>query len=105
MMTIVYGFGPRAISSKKSPLRERWFPVSSPFPMKRFKTSFTPITLMLKSDFESDEKGEINKDIDRSILAEDTLYNLLDEIHELRDSLREFVDSIRYPSDDEKEEK
>lgn len=57
-----------------------------------------------KSDFEADEKGEINKDIDRSILAEDTLYNLLDEIHELRDSLREFVDSIRYPSDDEKEE-
>ena len=57
-----------------------------------------------KSDFEADEKGEINKDIDRSILAEDTLYNLLDEIHELRDSLREFVDSIRYPSDDENEE-
>ena len=57
-----------------------------------------------KSDFEADEKGEINKDIDRSILAEDTLYNLLDEIHELRDSLREYVDSIRYPSDDEKEE-
>ena len=47
-----------------------------------------------KSDFEADEKGELNKDIDRSILAEDTLYNLLDEIHELRDSLREFVDSI-----------
>lgn len=58
-----------------------------------------------KSDFEADEKGELNKDIDRSILAEDTLYNLLDDIHELRDSLREFVDSIRYPSDDEKEEK
>ena len=58
-----------------------------------------------KSDFEADEKGEINKDIDRSVLAEDTLYNLLDEIHELRDSLREFVDSIRYPSDDENEEK
>lgn len=58
-----------------------------------------------KSDFEADEKGEINKDIDRSILAEDTLYNLLDDIHELRDSLREFVDSIRYPSDDENEEK
>lgn len=57
-----------------------------------------------KSDFEADEKGEINKDIDRSVLAEDTLYNLLDEIHELRDSLREYVDSIRYPSDDEKEE-
>ena len=55
-----------------------------------------------KSDFEADEKGEINKDIDRSILAEDTLYNLLDEIHELRDSLREFVDSIRYSSDDDK---
>ena len=33
------------------------------------------------------------------------LLNLLDEIHELRDSLRELVDSIRYPSDDEKEEK
>ena len=58
-----------------------------------------------KSDFEADEKGEINKDIDRSVLGEDTLYNLLDEIHELRDSLREFVDSIRYPSDDEKKEK
>ena len=58
-----------------------------------------------KSDFESDEKGKINKDIDRSVLAEDTLYNLLDDIHELRDSLREFVDSIRYPSDDDKEEK
>lgn len=58
-----------------------------------------------KSDFEADEKGEINKDIDSSILAEDTLYNLLDDIHELRDSLREFVDSIRYPSDDENEEK
>ena len=58
-----------------------------------------------KSDFESDEKGKINKDIDRSVLAEDTLYNLLGDIHELRDSLREFVDSIRYPSDDDKEEK
>ena len=58
-----------------------------------------------KSDFEADEKGELNKDIDRSVLAEDTLYNLLDDIHELRDSLREFVDSIRYPSDDENEEK
>ena len=58
-----------------------------------------------KSDFEADEKGELNKDIDRSILAEDTLYNLLYEIHELRDSLREFVDSIRYPSDDENEKK
>ena len=57
-----------------------------------------------KSDFEADEKGEINKDIDRSVLGEDTLYNLLDEIHELRDRLREFVDSIRYPSDDEQEE-
>ena len=57
-----------------------------------------------KSDFEADEKGKINKDIDRSVLAEDTLYNLLDDIHELRDSLREFVDSIRYPSDDEQEE-
>lgn len=57
-----------------------------------------------KSDFEADEKGKINKDIDRSILAEDTLYNLLDEIHELRDSLRSFADSIRYPSDDEQEE-
>ncbi|MBR4492306.1 MAG: DUF4298 domain-containing protein, partial [Bacteroidales bacterium] len=55
-----------------------------------------------KSDFEADEKGEINKDIDHSVLAEDTLYNLLDEIHELRDRLREFVDSIRYPSDDDK---
>ena len=58
-----------------------------------------------KSDFEADEKGELNKDIDRSVLAEDTLNDLLDDIHELRDSLREFVDSIRYPSDDEKEEK
>ena len=57
-----------------------------------------------KSDFEADEKGELNKDIDRSVLGEDTMNNLLDEIHELRDSLREFVDSIRYPSDDEKEE-
>ena len=57
-----------------------------------------------KSDFEADEKGELNKDIDRSVLGEDTLNDLLDEIHELRDSLREFVDSIRYPSDDEKEE-
>ena len=57
-----------------------------------------------KSDYEADEKGEINKDIDRSILAEDTLYNLLDDIHELRDSLRRYIDSIRYPSDDEKEE-
>jgi len=58
-----------------------------------------------KSDFEADEKGEINKDIDRSILAEDTLYDLLDEIHALRDSLRSYTDSIRYPSDDEREEK
>jgi len=57
-----------------------------------------------KSDFEADEKGEINKDIDRSVLGEDTLNDLLDEIHELRDSLRSFADSIRYPSDDEQEE-
>ena len=57
-----------------------------------------------KADFEADEKGELNKDIDRSVLGEDTLNDLLDEIHELRDSLREFVDSIRYPSDDEQEE-
>ncbi len=57
-----------------------------------------------KSDFEADEKGELNKNIDRSVLGEDTLNDLLDEIHELRDSLRSFVDSIRYPSDDEQEE-
>jgi len=57
-----------------------------------------------KSDFEADEKGEINKDIDRSVLGEDTLNDLLDEIHELRDSLRSFADSILYPSDDEQEE-
>lgn len=57
-----------------------------------------------KSDFEADEKGELNKNIDRSILGEDTLNDLLDEIHELRDSLRSFADSIRYPSDDEQEE-
>lgn len=57
-----------------------------------------------KSDFEADEKGELNKNIDRSVLGEDTLNDLLDEIHELRDSLRSFADSIRYPSDDDKEE-
>lgn len=57
-----------------------------------------------KSDFEADEKGELKKDIDRSVLGEDTLNDLLDEIHELRDSLRSFADSIRYPSDDEQEE-
>lgn len=57
-----------------------------------------------KSDFEADEKGELNKNIDRSVLGEDTLNDLLDEIHELRDSLRSFADSIRYPSDDENEE-
>lgn len=57
-----------------------------------------------KSDFEADEKGELNKNIDRSVLGEDTLNDLLDEIHELRDSLRSFADSIRYPSDDEQEE-
>lgn len=55
-----------------------------------------------KSDFEADEKGELNKNIDRSVLGEDTLNDLLDEIHELRDSLRSFADSIRYPSDDDK---
>ena len=57
-----------------------------------------------KSDFEADEKGELNKDIDRSILAEDSLYDLLDEIHQLRNSLRSYTDSIRYPSDDEKKD-
>lgn len=57
-----------------------------------------------KSDFEADEKGELKKDIDRSVIGEDTLNDLLDEIHELRDSLRSFADSIRYPSDDEQEE-
>lgn len=57
-----------------------------------------------KSDFEADEKGELNKNIDRSVLGEDTLNDLLDEIHELRDSLRSFADSIRYPSDVEQEE-
>lgn len=47
------------------------------------------------SDFEADERGAFGPDIDRSVLAEDTLYNLLDEINELRDSLSGFADAIR----------
>ena len=48
-----------------------------------------------KSDFEADERGEICRDIDRGVLSEDALYNLLDDIHELRDEFRGWAESIR----------
>ena len=39
-----------------------------------------------QADFEADERGEIGKGTDRSVLGEDTLYNLLDDIQELLSS-------------------
>jgi hypothetical protein len=36
-----------------------------------------------KSDYEADERGEIGNAVDRSVLGQDTLYNLLEDIGEL----------------------
>ena len=33
-----------------------------------------------KADFEADERGEIPSDIERGVLSEDGLYDLLDEV-------------------------
>ena len=38
-------------------------------------------------DFEADERGEIGTDVDRAVLSEDGLYNLLSDIDTLRERL------------------
>jgi len=40
-----------------------------------------------KSDYEADERGGIGKAVDRSVLGQDTLYNLLEDIGELNENI------------------
>jgi len=45
------------------------------------------LTTDWQDDYEADEKGEISKTVDRSVLAQDTLYDLLEDIDEFPDNL------------------
>lgn len=40
-----------------------------------------------KSDYEADERGGIGKAVDRSVLGQDTLYNLLEDIGEINENI------------------
>lgn len=42
-----------------------------------------------KADYEADERGEIGKAVDRSVLGQDTLYDLLEDIGELNEGYEE----------------
>ena len=42
-----------------------------------------------KADYEADERGEIGKSVDRSVLGQDTLYDLLEDIGELNEGYEE----------------
>lgn len=41
------------------------------------------LTTSWQDDYEADERGAISKAVDRSVLGQDSLYNLLEEIDEL----------------------
>ncbi len=40
-----------------------------------------------QADYEADERGEIGKTIDRSVLGQDTLYDLLEDIGEINENI------------------
>ena len=42
-----------------------------------------------QADYEADERGEIGKSVDRCVLGQDTLYDLLEDLSELDDSYEE----------------
>ena len=48
-----------------------------------------------KEDFQADEDGKIPKDLKRGVLAEDTLYNLLEEFNEIGDDMKKLSDEIK----------
>lgn len=52
-------------------------------------------------DFEADERGEICTQVNRSVLSEDGLYNLLDDLDDLVDTFEEL--QKRLASEPEKE--
>ena len=43
-------------------------------------------------DFEADERGEIGPDVDRSVLSEDGLYNLMEELDDPMHTFEELQD-------------
>lgn len=43
-------------------------------------------------DFEADERGEIGSDVDRSVLSEDGLYNLMEDLDDLMHTFEELQD-------------
>lgn len=65
----------RSLSEKADDLLD-WAPVIDDF--KNYISSGEWL-----KDFEADERGEIGPDVDRSVLSEDGLYNLLDDIDRL----------------------
>ena len=52
-------------------------------------------------DFEADERGEIGPSVNRSILSEDGLYNLLEELEDLMHTFERLLD--RFAADPELE--
>jgi len=42
-----------------------------------------------RDDYEADERGEIGSGVDRAVLGQDTLFNLLEEIGQLNDDIEE----------------
>lgn len=54
-------------------------------------------------DFEADERGELGPDVNRSVLSEDGLYDLLNELEELMHTFVRLTD--RFAADPELEEK
>ena len=45
-------------------------------------------------DFEADERGEIGPDVDRSVLSEDGLYNLMEDLDDLMHTFEELQDKF-----------
>lgn len=45
-------------------------------------------------DFEADERGEIGSDVDRSVLSEDGLYNLMEDLDDLMHTFEEIQDKF-----------
>lgn len=50
-------------------------------------------------DFEADERGEIGTDVDRSVLSEDGLYNLMEDLDEIMHSFERLEE--RFAADPE----
>lgn len=52
-------------------------------------------------DFEADERGEIGPNVDRSVLSEDGLYNLMEDLDEIMHSFERLEE--RFAADPELE--